>query len=328
MIRETAGVWLAVATVALAACGSCSSSSGSTLGGGGDGGPGDSSAVEAGPSATQACSDFATALCGRLEACTPFAVQVAYGDATTCAQRTALACAPALAAGGTKASPDDMEACAAAINAETCDEALDNAQPSACNIPGSLAAGAPCGSNGQCSTSFCQLAKNSACGTCASHPSAGATCVVDTDCQATLVCNSGTCVGPAASGSACSASQPCLRSLSCIGGTCKTPVAAGGACTAQTDCDGAHGGFCNTQTKQCAQTQVASAGQPCGIVGSNLVACSSGGACNIMADGGGQGTCHQPAGDGAPCGPGIACMAPAVCIATARCTIMDPGTCH
>ena len=41
-----------------------------------------------------------------------------------------------------------------------------------------------------------------------------------------------------------------------------------------------------------------------------------------------QGTCHQPAADGAACGPGIGCMAPAVCTSTARCTLPNPSVCH
>jgi hypothetical protein len=324
MMRTAAGIVLAAGAAILAACGACSSSTANGSGSGGDGGGGDGAAT--GPTAAQACADFANALCSRLEACTPFALQLAYGDVATCASRGALLCAPALAANGSQATPAQMESCAQAVSAETCDESLDNAQPSACNVPGSLANGAACGSHAQCQSGYCKLAAGSLCGTCTDHAAAGAQCTVDQDCQATLVCNSGSCIGPAQSGAACSTTQPCLRSLTCIGGKCGTPLAPGTACTAATDCDAAHGVYCNLQTKKCEQGQAAPTGQPCGIVNGTLVGCSGGDSCANVQNG--QGTCHQPAADGAPCGPGIACLAPAVCTSTARCTVPNPSVCH
>jgi hypothetical protein len=325
MMRTAGGAVLAAGTAILAACGACSSSSGSPASGGGDGG-GTDAAVEAGPTPAQACTDFASALCGRLEACTPFALTVAYGDVGTCTTRSALLCTTALGAGGTLVTPGQMEGCAQAVTAETCDESLDNPQPSACDVPGALANGTACGSHAQCQSSYCKLAAGSLCGTCTAHAGAGAQCTIDADCQATLVCNSGSCIAPAQTGGACSATQPCLRTLTCIGGKCSTPLAAGATCAAATDCDGTHGVYCNTQTKKCTQTQVAASGQPCGIVGGNLAACSGGDSCAGVKNG--QGTCHQPAADGAPCGPDIYCIAPAVCTQTARCTLPNPSVCH
>jgi hypothetical protein len=325
MMRAAGSVLLAFGAAILAACGACSSSSATTSSTGGDGGGAD--AAPAGPTAAQACADFASAFCARMEACTPFALQVAYGDVATCATRAALLCTPALSAGGSQATPALMEACAQAVNAETCDEALDNAQPSACSVPGTLANGAPCGSHAQCQSGYCKLNAGSLCGTCTPHAAAGAQCTLDADCQATLVCSSGTCVGPAQAGAACSTTQPCLRSLACIAGTgkCQAPLAAGAACAAASDCDAAQGVYCNTK-KTCQQTQVAPTGQPCGIVNGGLVACSGGDSCGGIKNG--QGICHQPAADGAPCGPDIACVAPAVCTSTARCTLPNPSVCH
>jgi hypothetical protein len=325
MMRTAGGALLAVGAVILAACGACSSSSANTAGGGDGGGGGTDSAVEAGPSASQACNDFAASLCARLEACTPFALTVAYGDVGTCTTRSALLCTTALGAGGTLVTPTQMEGCAQAVAAETCDESMDNAQPSACAVPGSLADGTACGSHAQCQSGYCKLSAGTLCGKCTPHAGAGAQCTVDPDCQATLVCNSGTCIAPAQSGAACSATQPCLRTLTCIGGKCATPLAAGTACSAATDCDASKGVYCNTQTKKCEQTQISAAGQPCGIVNASLAACSGGASCAGIKNG--QGTCHPPAADGAPCGPDIYCVAPAVCTSTARCTVPNPGVC-
>jgi hypothetical protein len=345
-MRAGSAVWLAAGALALAACSSCSSSSskGGTTTGGDGGSPRDGGMMmtmsdaggEAGPSATTACADFATAVCGRLMACTPFALQATYGTMATCLQRTALACAPSLNAPGSTTTPSQMELCVQAIGAETCDDWLDNAQPSACNFTGSVAGGSACGTNAQCQTGYCRLAAGTACGTCASRSMNGMMaadgapeCAIDSDCAATLVCNMGVCMSPGAQGATCTMTAPCLRSLACIGGKCATPVAAGGTCSAATDCDGTKGGYCNAQ-KTCATTSIVAASQPCGIVGSGLAACAGGATCaNVSAQG--QGTCHPDATDGTACGPGIGCLAPAACVPNNmayQCTLPDPSSCH
>jgi hypothetical protein len=285
----------------------------------------------------QACDDFATAFCSQLSKCTPFAFQVAYGDMTTCTTRAVIPCPTALAANGTKTTPSDLESCVAAINAETCDEALDNQQPSACSIPGSLAAGAACGSDWQCSTGFCELTAGTLCGTCATRamgqkaPDGGAVCIVDGQCAATLVCAAGSCVSPGMMGATCSNTQPCLRTLACIGGTCKTPLAVGATCAAATDCDGSKGLYCDSKTKTCVQTQTAAAMQACNInpMTATVVDCTGGATCaNLNMTG--QGTCHQPAADNATCGAGIGCQPPALCIKSTAyaCELPNAGNCH
>ncbi|HTQ48387.1 MAG TPA: hypothetical protein VMI75_36775 [Polyangiaceae bacterium] len=347
-MRASHGLWLLAAAFAVAACSSCSSSSsgnggssssssGGGSGGSSGGGSGSSSGgVDAGPSATQACDDFATAFCSQLSKCTPFAFQTTYGDMTTCTTRAAIPCPNALAASGTKTTPSDLEQCVAAINAETCDEALDNPQPSACSIPGTVAAGAACGSDWQCTTGFCQLTAGTLCGTCATRampgqtgPDGGPVCLVDAQCAATSICAGGKCATPGMSGATCSNTAPCLRTLACIGGTCKTPLAAGATCAAATDCDGSKGLYCDSKTKTCTQTGTAAVGGMCGVVNGVLVACTGAAACaNISMQG--EGTCHQAATDGAPCGTGVSCQAPAVCIKSTSfaCEVPNAGNCH
>ena len=328
MMRAAGGLLVGGLAVVLVACGSCGGggSNGNGSSGGGDDGGGAEAAVEAGPSSTQACTDFAAALCGRLEACTPAALQIAYGDVGTCTTRSAILCSAGLAAPGTQATPAQMEACAAAVAAETCDESLDNPQPSACDIPGAVANGSVCGSHSQCQSGYCKPTMGTLCGTCAGHAGASAQCTADIDCQATLICNNGSCVGPAAAGATCGTTAPCMRTLACLNGKCAAPGGAGASCTASTDCDGARGFYCNTQTKQCTQTQFVSSGQPCGIVSNNIAVCTASETCvNIV---NAAGTCHQVAADGAPCGPGIGCLPPALCSATARCTVPNPSVCH
>ena len=334
-------MWLSAAALLLAACASCSSSSsgkggsgsGSGSGSGGDGGMSGSSSGGTGVSLTQACADVAKATCTQTRTCNPFGTAVAYGDEPTCEQRAALACMPLVGASGSSLTPASIDPCAQAIMGETCAELGDNSQPSACDFKGSAAAGAACGTNAQCQSGYCRLTFGTACGTCEARagagqagPDGGATCASDFDCQANLLCAAGQCVAPAMVGGSCSAQQPCSHTLACIGGKCATPVAVGGACTALTDCDGASGAVCNTMTKVCIAIGKATTGQACGIVNGGFTECTGGATCGNVAMG--QGTCHQPAADGAPCGPSIGCMLPAVCTTSAKCTLPDPATCH
>ncbi len=323
---------LASATLTLGACSSCSSTS---PGGSGSKDAGASAESGAGVSLTQACTDLAKAACRQIFSCTPSLGQIGYGDQATCIQRGTIACMPTVSAPGSTMTATMVDQCAQAVMGESCAQFLDNDQPSACNVPGTRPAGVPCGTDSQCQTGYCQLAPASVCGQCAARAQVGTplkdggvNCLIDADCMATLVCAPpGQCVSPGAMGATCSAQQPCLHTLACIGGKCATPVAVGGACTMLTDCDGAHGAFCNLATKTCTSAGTATTGQPCGIVNGGVVNCIGSSTCaaiNAM----GQGTCHQPAADNAPCGPEIACVAPATCTTTARCTLPDPSSCH
>ncbi len=328
--------WLASATMVVGVCcSSCSSSSQKAF----SGSPPPDAALEAGPSASAACADFAQAVCNQIATCTPFALKEAFGDVQTCAQRSAIPCPGTLSAGGTKTTPAELEKCSQVIRSQTCEDALDNPQPPECSIPGTLAAGAACGHDWQCATGFCELVGGKLCGSCATRassgqrpPDGGAACVVDDDCESKLVCAAGTCVSPGAIGTTCSGTQPCLRTLTCISGKCATPLAQGATCSAATDCNGSLGLYCDTAgTKRCVQAGTASAGQPCGAVSGMLVACTAGALCANL-DMQGQGTCHEPAVDGAPCGTlaGIGCTLPAVCIDDTgyKCVLPDPGSCH
>lgn len=271
----------------------------------------------------RACGDFAAAVCGRMRACTPFLLQALYGDARSCAARSVLQCKPMVAAAGSQAQPSQIDACAMAISSEGCDEALDNPQPSACDIGGALAEGAPCAAGQQCQTGYCKAAAGGFCGTCVKRVGARYACTGDGDCLAGLVCDFGACVAPGGAEAPCGVGLPtCSRSLTCVNGTCRKPSAVGARCAAPTDCDGNRGLYCNVLTKQCAQTLTVGTNQPCGIVKDNLVGCSSGAMCL-------RGKCVAPAADGASCdllsGPG--CLAPAQCV-SGKCLVPDPAACR
>jgi hypothetical protein len=305
--------WLVALTLGLSACGSCH--------------PGDSGqSSESGPGPAQACQDFAEAYCGRLNACAPFLMQVSYGDVATCAARAQLTCGPGLSAPGAHATATDMESCARAMEVQSCDDALDNSQPSACMVPGERPEGATCGVGTQCQSGYCRSIPGTICGKCAPHSAAGGPCFLDGDCAATLVCNQNVCAGPGGPGNPCGPSQPCLRSLACVAGTCRTPVAVGSPCTFPGDCDGTHGAYCDLVRHECRPTRVASTGDACGLIDGGVVACIRGESCASAKDG--QGACHATASDRAPCGPDITCMPPATCTLAARCTLPNPAACQ
>jgi len=312
MVSGARVLLLAGLVLGASGCGSCHS---------GDG----SQDAATGPTPTQACQDFAESYCGRLNACAPFLMEVSYGDVATCASRLALTCAPGLGAPGAHATPTDMEACAQAMANQSCEDALDNSQPSACMVPGGRVDDAGCGVGTQCQSGYCRPIPGTICGTCQPHSSAGGRCVIDADCSATLVCHVGACVGPGVAGSPCGPSEPCLRSLACVNGRCQAPVPAGGQCFAPTDCDGTHGAYCDLFQQKCTPTRVAMTGEPCGLTDAGAVACIRGESCGNVKDG--QGTCHPTAGDRAPCGPDIACLPPASCTLAARCTLPNPAAC-
>jgi hypothetical protein len=270
-----------------------------------------------------ACSEFSAAVCGRMKACTPFLLQAVYGDTKTCAARSSLQCKPMLAAPGSQALSPQIELCAKVISSEGCDEALDNPQPSACDIGGALAEGAPCAAGQQCQTAYCKTAAGGVCGTCVKRVGSRYACTVDGDCVAGLVCDRGACAAPGGPDAPCGGGLPaCSRALTCISGVCKKPSPAGARCVSPTDCDGNQGLYCNILTRQCTQTHVAGTNQACGIVGNSLVGCTAGATCF-------RARCMPPAADGASCDPmnGLSCLAPAQCI-SGKCLVPDPASCR
>ncbi|HSQ64840.1 MAG TPA: hypothetical protein VLM85_16565 [Polyangiaceae bacterium] len=289
-------------------------------------------------SAKQACSDLATAVCAKVEQCAPVILTSAYGDTTTCIARAELSCNQSLALTNTSDTPSFAESCAQAWGSLSCADAFQNNPPKACQqTPGPLAAGAACGTAGQCASDVC-LAGASGCGTCGSAAAAGAACKATGDCADGLVCaadatNALRCVAPAASGADCT-NTPCQAGLVCAGATgakkCAAPLAAGSACDPATQgCDSAAGYWCTPRGTRCVEIKFAGSGQPCGYdtTTGDLTECSDSGFC-VLAAQSTLGTCLAAAADGAPCDntKGPRCVPPATCN-NGTCTITDPATC-
>jgi hypothetical protein len=310
-----------------------------------------SSGSSGGPSADQACSDSAHANCTHLAMCAPALVQIRYGDEATCEARIKANCVNALAAPSQGNSATKTESCSQAYASWACPDFVDNVNvPAACvQATGTLASGAPCAFNGQCSTGFCAVAPGSACGTCGAQPAEGASCAQLTACGQGLVCTTDTqtCVVLGTASAACGKGVPCGTGLSCVGadattgtmGTCQPAEAMAGATCDPTlktgpSCDRNAGFACNSTTKQCATLVVASGGQPCNAVNGQNTPCAAGGACSTTVAGM-MGTCTAAAADGAACDTanGPPCELPARCVTSGSgtagtCQIPSAAACH
>jgi hypothetical protein len=288
-------------------------------------------------SASQAAADVASATCGLLEKCAPALVQLEWGDAGTCTSRETAQFAGTLASTGTSDTPSQLESCAQAIANVSCDDALGRNLPPPCRAqPGTLANGAACGDDSQCTGGRCKVPSNQICGVCATLSEAGGACTVDGDCDHGLACANKQCAAYVTAGGTCDASHPCLPSSVCKGGTCATPDPAGASCTptGPDTCDNLHGVFCNSQTSTCQTIAFANAGGACGFVSSTLTLCQGGGT-NVIAEckgvgvGSLTGTCQATAADGASCNTttGPFCVPPSVCV-NGTCALDDASSCH
>jgi hypothetical protein len=257
----------------------------------------------------------------------------------TCVARETTACENGASAPSTGVTADSINACATARASESCDDYYNNNPPMACHSQaGTLADGQPCEFNAQCSSAFCQIAKNAACGVCGKPAEAGASCATF-GCDYGLNCVNKTqfCQPYGAAGAMCDSSTPCGHGLSCVGatattkGTCQASgKTVGAACDPKAatapGCDRSASLWCNATSKTCTMITTAMTGGSCGAQASgDYVVCAAGGFCN-----GGSatkaGTCVAVAADGATCDPadttGPTCESPARCV-----TVGSASTC-
>jgi hypothetical protein len=320
-------VAVAAGSVGAAGCGSVASSN--------DGGGTDSSVETAPPTVAQACDQFATALCSRLDGCAPYALQIFYGDMTTCASRVTLGCMRDLEVPDTNQTTTDMAACARDAANATCDDLVANVVPTSCQIkPGLRRDGEGCGSSWQCASTHCEKTDGD-CGVCAPRAAASGACTVDEGCTVGLVCGAQKCVAPAAIGAACGAAAPCRANLYCsaASNTCIAPLALGAACANDTGaCDFRHGVMCNTfapmAMQKCEMIAAAKGGQACGLVNNTFTVCIELNSCQgiSLIPLQTMGVCPNTAADGAQCTDSVHCLPPASCVG-GLCRLPSTGSC-
>jgi hypothetical protein len=299
---------------------------------------GSTSSISGGVSSDQAMTDAANAYCSRAQACAPAYVTFGYGDVATCATRYKLVLTTSFGAPGSVETADQIEACAQAIPGATCADVLSRSPPSACHtVPGTLGDGNPCQSDSQCTGAVCHIPANGTCGHCGEPTAAGASCVDDDDCQYGLSCVTGVCTQYGAENASCDASHPCRPDLGCKGGACTAPSPAGTACQSSAECDNLHGIYCDPLGMTCTNVSFAAPNAACGVVDSQLVACSGPGSlCKDANAPTYEGTCSPYATDGSPCdtmnGPycdvGAVCVTSGAASTSGTCTVPSPTACQ
>lgn len=290
------------------------------------------STTGSGPAVTaaEACDALASALCSKIQSCSPFLVEAQYVDIAQCEERAAINCPATFDAEGSKSLPADTKSCANAIGGASCDDLFAGRLPAACEpTPGTLANGSPCGREVQCASTQCNK-DGDLCGVCADPVAEGGACPNGNECARGLTCAADKCVAQGVENDSCSDAAPCGFSLVCSAGKCVKGVAAGQPCVKDMfgdNCDRLAGLTCNMMNV-CQPIKTAGPGEPCGLQGMEFVVCKASGTCRF-APMSAQGTCVAPAADGAACddiqGPG--CMQNAECINDV-CTLDDTSTCN
>jgi hypothetical protein len=317
----------AALAVALAACSPASiappADAGSGTGATGDGG----TSAEA----DQACKDYAYARCTRVDTCSPTAILIQFGSVATCEAYYHQTCDYSLSVPSTNTTSAHTTACTAALPGWACSDIIfgENTPPACATLAGTLANGASCAVSGQCQSAWCARPYGSACGRCSAPPTAGAACVVASECGPGLTCFNGACEPHAPLGAQCGPTSPCDDGLTCVSGVCAAGGTTPGAACSPTGagCDVYAGLACNAQSGTCQTLQVVPGGQACGEVANQNQTCMAG---NCV-----RGACVAGAALGAPCLlDGInTCISFAECIATTdggtNGTCQIPGTaCH
>jgi hypothetical protein len=237
-----------------------------------------------------------------------------------------LVCTAELAAPDVSSTVADIQACARAIDATSCgDGGFDPDSVVACRWVGARAGGRTCGVNAQCASGFCdKRPPSSECGTCAPLPHAGEPCPAERCASGNKCVAPGRCVALAPIGGACDAATPCASGGYCVARKCVAPARLGEKCDplARTAAGCAEMITCDTRTKICRPPALANAGEMCGLVGTELRACTRAW-CEAAGEGG---RCVPRRADGATCTTSEACVVPATCV-RGSCNLPDPASC-
>lgn len=285
-----------------------------------------SSSSGAGATSAEACAALAKSVCAKVNSCSPFLLELTYGDIAMCEARIALGCPSTFDLPGSTATPDDTVLCSESFSASSCDDLFGRKLPPGCKPPaGTQADGTACGREVQCASGQCNK-EGAVCGVCAAPIAAGGACKESEDCEPTLFCAQGKCAPGGDVGATCDAAAPCKTGIPCSGGKCVQPLGPGQQCDkASPNCDVLQGLGCNMMGI-CQKVSLAGPGEPCGLQGTDYIACKGGGFCKVAM--GGAGICLAPAADGAACDEveGPHCMAGAKC-SSGKCVLTDGSSC-
>jgi hypothetical protein len=278
-----------------------------------------------GGSLTTACSDNATQYCNQLNTCSPFLLQVQYGDVPTCQTQLGSAyCMDIVTAKGTGWTAAGLEGCIQARAKLTCQDFLYlKPAPKACTPTGTLSNTA-CRYDAQCGTGYCRITAGSTsmCGNCVPRQTTGGACMTSNDCDGNLVCSTmGACAAPQPLDAQCGPTMtPCQSGLVCINGKCAQAGGTDAGCdpTSGLGCDYNLGAYCEIEAGACASITVSMSASACG--GSPPAVCFGDGNCSA-------GFCVPPLQDGTACDGGDNCTTPSTCN-SGTCGLFPASSCH
>jgi len=297
---------------------------------------GSSSSVDNGPVTDQTLEAISGSFCDRIAACYgDFFVKAFLGDTATCKSRLSLELKSSVKGAGFQIKDAEAQTCKTGVDAAGCNTLLADGVPE-CDFRGTLADGAACANDSQCTSGACFVDAKTDCGKCGARAAEGADCT-SAKCQRGLTCTDAKkCAKRVAEGGTCDGGNPCEVALSCIDGKCGKGLAKGAACKNGqnvTPCDSASGLYCKppsatTPDGTCTAVTLVSAGQACGLSVQPIdyAACEKS-QC-VGASGTTKGTCQAYLADGAACDASKApdCQFPAKC-RNGKCAILDPTVC-
>jgi hypothetical protein len=258
------------------------------------------------------CARYALALCEVQRRCVLELFTYLYPDMASCQAAWGAICAQQVSLPSTSYTADQALACAAGLDAVSCEDWNAARDPAACSpTPGALANGSACGDDPQCQSTICRVPANETCGVCGPKVGPGGARSSDAECPADLSCVNRTCRTRPVAGDPGTSGAGCRGLLVCKNSVCAPGAKAGETCSPGT-CDVELPLFC-ASGGVCRSTSYAKRGEAC----DNTVGafCGGGGICRTGAAGG-AGTCVAPAADGAPyddaqgpgCGPTATCV--------------------
>lgn len=212
-----------------------------------------------------ACAQYAAALNSFNTRC--WSAQLSDARKKALDARLKLVCDASLSLKGSTVTPQNLVACASALNQAACGSD-PNIIP-ACDVPrGTLADDTACVSNTQCKSGNCDKTTFDACGFCRPAIPIGESCLSTISCVAGARCNGTECVAdkaPSAIGGPCDAAKGefCQNGLVCDPATkiCKGRAAAGEPCSSSTQCQ--TGLTCNS-SGSCGAPDYKAEGEVCG----------------------------------------------------------------
>lgn len=318
--------WTVVSGIVLACGGSGASSSNAA-----------DAAVANGAVTDQTLEAIAGSFCDRIAACYgDFFVKAFIGDTATCKSRLQIEVKGSAKGAGVQITDAEAATCKAAVDTAACNTLLADGVKE-CDFRGTLADGAACANDSQCTSGACYVDAKTNCGKCGARAAEAADCT-SSKCARGLTCSAANkCVKTVAEGGACDTNTPCELSLSCISGKCGKGLANGAPCknaANQTPCDGFTGLYCRPPSATvadgtCTPFTVATANELCGVTLQPAVDYSfcENSQC-VGATSTTRGTCKSFLADGAACDATKQpdCQFPAKC-RNGKCAMLDPTVC-